>query len=68
VGVIVGLLFGPLEHAIVRWVGETAFEAMEDSPMSGSPPRSFVNRADLRDVIQRKLLDGVLPIDPPRRS
>jgi hypothetical protein len=30
VGVIVGLLFCPPERAIVRWVGETTFEAMED--------------------------------------
>jgi hypothetical protein len=30
VGVIVGFLFGPPERAIVRWVGEATFEAMED--------------------------------------
>jgi hypothetical protein len=29
-GVIVGLRFGPPERAIVRWVGQATFEALED--------------------------------------
>jgi hypothetical protein len=28
--VIVGVLFGPPERAIVRWVGQATFEALED--------------------------------------
>jgi hypothetical protein len=38
VGVIVGFVFGPPERAIVRWVGEATFEAMEDVTDIGRLP------------------------------